>query len=875
MQLLERDSYLEVLNSSLDRIAGGAGRVVLISGEAGIGKTSLIQQFATADNKAARVLWGGCEALFTPHPLAPLQDIARQIGGDFPATVSSAPNRHEVFNATLDQFARLPVPTVVIIEDAHWADEATLDLIKFLGRRLQRLAVMLVISYRDDEVNNKHPLRSVIGDLPSGSVSRIQLPPLSKAAVGILAHAADQPSAGLHEVTGGNPFFVTEVLATSGSKVPATVRDAVIARLARLSDAARRVAHLVAVVPGKAERWLVDQTVAPGAETLQECLNAGMVASPDYSLGFRHELARRAVEDSMLPTERQNLNAAVLAALLRVDEDKVAIARLVHHADQAADSRAVLRLAPVAAGRAAAVGAHQEAVVYLGTALRHGMSLAAEERAQLLERLSYECYLTDQIAESTQAREASLALWLSVGSRVKEGDGLRWLSRLAWFSGQKIEAETYANEAIAVLEPLPAGRELAMAYSNRAQLHMLANELAPTLEWSRKALDLATALGEVEIQTHALINIGTVKLGSQAPSGREDLERALQMALDGGFEEHAARAYANLSSTPLRNRDFSVAAHYLKAGIAYCVEHDLDSWARYMWAHRAETSLAMGQWNDAAQDADIIIQCPASATVIKIPALVALGCLRVRRGDPDMDTPLAEAYRLAVPTDEPQRLVPVLAARAEAAWLHGGDTQELLPALSQAYQVSLGQADPWRQGELAFWLWRHGRLTEVPAGIAKPYALQIAGDWKAAAQAWEEIGCPYERAMALADSDQEGPLRAALEAFEKLGAVPMAAIVRRKLRASGVRGIPRGAQERTRQNPCGMTNQELKVLALLGEGCRNAEIARRLFLSEKTAGHHVSAVLAKLGVRSRGEAVAAATKLGLCEARIAEPVAKK
>ena len=151
----------------------------------------------------------------------------------------------------------------------------------------------------------------------------------------------------------------------------------------------------------------------------------------------------------------------------------------------------------------------------------------------------------------------------------------------------------------------------------------------------------------------------------------------------------------------------------------------------------------------------------------------------------------------------------------------------------------------------------------------------MAGDWQAAARAWEEIGCPYEQAMALADSDAEGPLRTALEIFERLDAVPMAAIVRRKLRASGVRSIPRGAQERTRQNPCGMTNRQLRVLGLLVEGRRNADIARRLFVAEKTVDHHVSAVLAKLGVRSRGEAVAAATKLGLCEAQIEELVAKK
>jgi DNA-binding CsgD family transcriptional regulator len=875
MQLLERDLYVEALNASLERVRGGTGCVTLVAGEAGIGKTSLLRDFAARHEKAARVYWGGCEALFTPHPLAPLHDIARQIGGGFPEQIAAAVGRHEVFNATLARFVELPPPTVVVIEDAHWADEATLDLIKFLGRRLQRLGLLLVISYRDDEVGGKHPLRSVIGDLPTASVSRVQLPPLSEAAVRLLAQAAGRSSVSLHETTGGNPFFVTEVLATAENKVPTTVSDAVIARIARLSDAARRIAHLVSIVPGKTERWLVDRTVAPGQEAVQECLNAGMITWPDHSLGFRHELARRAVEDSTPTDVRRDLNALALAELLRFGADKVAIGRLVHHADQAADSAAVLRFAPQAASRAAAVGAHREAAVYLRTALRHGAALSDVERARLLAKLSYECYLTNQLPEAIEMRMTSLALWRSLGSRLEEGDTLRWLSRISWFNGQTAAAGTYAVQAVDVLESLPHGRELAMAYSNRAQLHMLADEVVPALAWGGKALDLATILDETEIRIHALINIGTAKFIGRDPTGRQDLELALQMGLEGDFGEHVARAYTNLSTCLIRGLEFSSAAKYLQAGIAYCEERDLDSMKRYLMACRAENSLALGHWNEASADADSIVRHPGVAPIAKIPALVVLGRLRARRGDPDMESPLAEAHELAVPTNEMQRLGPALVAQAEAAWLHGLPTKNFLTELAEAYEVGLKGTDIWRQSELAYWLWRHGRLTATQAGQLNPYTVQITGDWKAAAAMWEKIGCPYEQASALADSEDEGSLRTALVIFERLGAAPMAAVVRRKLRASGVRGIPRGAQERTRQNPCGMTNREMKVLELLVAGQRNAEIARRLFVSEKTVGHHVSSVLAKLGVRSRGEAAAAAMKLGLYGTKAAPPPANK
>jgi DNA-binding CsgD family transcriptional regulator len=755
----------------------------------------------------------------------------------------------------------------------HWADEATLDLVKFLGRRLQRLGVMLVISYRDDEVGAKHPLRSVIGDLPSASVRRLQLAPLSESAVAALAEAAGRPAAGLHKVTGGNPFFVTEALAGLESKVPATVRDAVIARLARLSDDAHAIVNAAALVPGKIERWLLDE-IAPGAVgAIRECLAVGMVALDDGSLAFRHELARRAVEEHLPLPERQALHARILGALLSHEGAEIPTARLVHHADQAGDSKAVLRFAPLAAERAAALRSHREAAAHYASALRHAASLPDESRAEIFERLSYECYLTDQMEEALKAREAALNLWRLAGNRSKEGDNARWLSRLSWFRGNKAAAERYAAEAVAILDSLPPGPELAMAYSNRAQLGMLEDKSESALHWGNKAIDLATALGDLETLSHALNNVGTARIRA-GEDGRADVEHSLRLALEGGFEEHAARAYTNLSTSALRQCDFAYANRYLKEGIAYSEEHDLDSWARYMTASRAMANLAQGAWDRAAEDAEAIIQHPSVAQVSKIPALIALGLVRARRGDPDVDTPLREARDLAFPTGEVQRIGPAVAALAEAAWLRGS-LQELSDEILAAYALARKGSERWTKGELALWLWRCGAPVEGAEESAEPFALQIAGKSRAAASAWEAIGCPYEQAMALADGDEEKSLRRSLEIFEGLGAGPMAAIVRRKLRASGVRRVTRGPQARTRQNAHGLTNRELKVLALLVEGCRNAEIARRLFVSEKTVDHHVSAILAKLEVRSRGEAAALANRLGLCDPSKGDLAAKK
>jgi DNA-binding CsgD family transcriptional regulator/tetratricopeptide (TPR) repeat protein len=675
--------------------------------------------------------------------------------------------------------------------------------------------------------------------------------------------AAGRLAPGLHDITGGNPFFVTEALAAPDSHVPATVRDAVIARMARLSEDARAIVDLAALIPGKTEKWLLERLVESNGALLQECLAVGMVVLADGAIAFRHELARRAVEENLPLPRRQELHAGILAALLTPPEGETAPTRLVHHADLAGDNTAVLLFAPLAAERAATLGAHREAAAHYACALRHGASLPPAGRAALLDRLSYEDYLTDSVDEAIAARERSLELWRGLGNRLKEGDTLRWLSRLCWFNGLRKVAEHHAVAAIEILESLPPGPELAMAYSNRSQLHMLADEAEAALDWGGKAIALATELGDSETLIHALNNVGTARAFKLDLAG-SDLERSLMLALGGGFQEHAARAYTNLASTAIRLRNFASAERHLREGIAYCEAHDLGSWIRYMIAFRAQAALAQGDWATAAQDAEAVIQHPCVAPISQIPAMTVLALVRLRRGEPGVTSLLDEAWEMAQSTGEMQRIGPVMAARAEAAWL-SGTLSAVLPDLHASHALACKQADPWMLGELAAWLARADPSVsrKRPAKIPEPYAHQIAGAWWAAAASWAKAGCPYEQAMALAEADDEPSLRLALTICDRLEASPLAAILRRKLRASGIRGVTRGAQERNRQNPHNLTGRELTVLALLVEGCRNADIARRLFISDKTVDHHVSSILGKLDVRSRGEAAAAAHRLGI------------
>ncbi len=872
MELLERERHFEQLERLWQAATTGQGRTALVSGEAGIGKTALVEQFVRQQGQAARRLWGACDALFTPRPLGPLYDMASQAPGVLSSLLYRETSRPVLFSTFLDELGKSGSPIVVVIEDVHWADEATLDLIKFLGRRISHLPALLILTYRDDELGRDHPLRVVLGDLPSTAVARLHLTPLSEQAITQLARQANQAQRSaqeLYAITGGNPFFLTEVLASDASDVPLTVREAILARVARLSPAAQALLELVSVVPTRTERWLLETILGAAPLVLEECLSSGMLSLEGATVAFRHELARLAVESTLSPLRKQALHAQVLQNLLTQGVEPSKAARLVHHATGAHDEALITRFAPLAARHAAAQGAHREAAAHYATALASAAALPPEERAALLEGRAYECYLTGQVEDAEAAQLAALHIWRQQEHPEKVGHTLRWLSRLDRQLGKPGEAQAYATEAVQVLEALPAGCELAMAYSNKAQLAMIADDNAEAISWGARALALAEQLGDATTVVHALNTLGTAHVLGQREHGWELLERSLQLALEQGFEEHAARAYNNLADCALSERDYRRARGYLEAGIAYCDERDLDFWGTALRSAQVQARFEQGAWEEAAEEATRLLTRYRPPSVSKIFALLALGWVRLRRGDPGSTPLLEEAHQLALQTRESYQIAPVAAARAEAAWL-AGDLERCQAEARVGYDLALTHTDPWELGRLASWLWRAGGLVQPPEPIAEPFALEIAGDWQGAAARWAQIGCPYEQALALSEGDADAQ-RHALALFEQLGAQPAAARVRQRMRRQGRTGIPRGPRPSTQANLAGLTSRQVEVLRLLAEGHSNAEIARRLSTSLKTVDHHVSAILAKLEVHSRTQAITAASALGLLSPQDREP----
>jgi DNA-binding CsgD family transcriptional regulator len=819
------------------------GRLVLLAGEAGAGKTALVREFCSRVN-GRRVLWGGCDALVTPRPLGPFLDIA-------PATSPDA-LPHEVLVSLLDDLGGRPA--IVVLEDLHWADGATLDVLRLLGRRIGTTRALVLVTYRDDELDPQHPLRLVLGGLSSGNgVRRLRVEPLSRDAVRTLAEPAALDGDELHRRSGGNPFFVTEVVATGGEVLPATVRDAVLARSARLEPTARRLLEAVAIVPARAELWLLERVVAAELDRLDECLASGMLREDGIGVTFRHELARLAVEEAVAPDRRRRLHGEILAALSTPPSGLPDPARLAHHAEGAGDDAALALHAPAAAVGAAAHGAHREAASQYARALRVSGDL------ELLEPLAHEQYLSGQNEAALATRQEALGRYHAEGAPLRQGEQLCWISRLSWHLGRQKEADEAVRAAIELLQPLPPGHELALAYATMAGGRGVALDLEGATLWGARAIALAQELGDHAIVFRAQLAVGTVE--AVAGRGLEPLQRGFRLALEHGFEELVALAYGNLAVIHCRRREWAAATKMFEEGLRYTSERNLENDRVFLLMWRGWSALVQSRWDEAATDLTGIVRDPGTAHRFRGSALLALGLLRARLGDPGVWESLDEAKAIALQAAEPPRRAPLACACAEAAVL-AGDLRRAAAELDPFQPASL--ADRWIAGELAVWARRAGAAETEPGPVPEPFALELAGDRAGAAAAWKALGCSYDAALALAWSEEEAELAQAYEELLALGANPAAALVARRLRARGVR-VSRGPRPSTRENAAGLTARELDVLSLVSEGLRNAEIAERLFLSPKTVDHHVSAILRKLPARTRTEAGAEAVRLGLAK----------
>ena len=864
-RLLEREAVLAQLGALARALRRGAGQVVLLRGEAGVGKTAVITGFCRGLDPAVRMLAGGCDPLAAPQPLGPLLDALAGFGPEAARALGAAIDAGD----TAALYRRLLAVLrdghrwVWVIEDAHWADGATLDLVRFLARRIASLPLLLVVSYRDDELDAQHPLSVVLGDVATcAAVCRIGLAPLTRDAVAALAAGSGLNADRLHELTGGNPFFVTEVLAAGAADLdrnalPRSVSEAVWGRLARLSAVGRQTAQAAAVCGPHADPALVGQVCPAAGAGLAECLDAGVLVADREAIGFRHELARRATLDRIDDYQRKVLHTRALEALAESPVDPNTLAALAFHADLAGERQAAVRYGIAAARRAAALGAHRQAADLYALVLRHAGTAPTEQKVVWLEQHALAGYLSG-LGGVSSWREA-ITLRRALGDRLTESDDLRWLSHELILLNRVSEAADAGLASLRLVEDAGPCPQLARSLMHMADFSVLGWDPAVP-DYAARAITVGAQLGDdaVVIRARGAAALARVL---RTNSGWDELEAAWRqaMATDSRGED-AGKLGADICAAAALHYDLDRADHFIADTLAYCRDHNLFMFEAFVVGITAVVGLHRGNWENARACAEDVLTRPGLPALHRIAPRRALTLIRARRGEPPISA-LADQVSGSSELDQ-SRLFPVWAARAEAAWLAGDDHTARTEARDALATIGTDR-NPWLTGSLQRWARLPGG-TEEPLAVddpTNPFQLEASGDWAGAAAEWTRRGCPYEAAIARLGGDAAA-VESALATFRDLGAT--AAARRAKQRLTGMRGpTPRTRRADIHADPDGLSRREREVLTLIAAGHSDADIATELSISPKTVGHHVEAVLAKLGVDNRTQAAARAGRTHL------------
>ncbi|WP_447152742.1 helix-turn-helix transcriptional regulator [Nakamurella sp. GG22] len=860
-QILERAVALQQLHTAAREAVDGHGSVVAVNGEAGIGKTSLLRAFLAELPAGCQVLTGASDDLMTARPLGPLRDAAAGIGGPLEAALTAG-RTEDVYGSLVTELERL-APVVLVLEDLHWADDATLDVVAYLVRRIETLPVAVILTMRNDGSAGEHPLFGLLGALAGYRVHRLPLSPLSPAAVEQLAQGSAWAGPTLHALTGGNPFYVTETLAAPRSaEVPETVAQSVVARVRRLSPRCRHALEQLSIVPRLVEFDIAENLLGDELGALDEAEERGVIEVRADGIAFRHELARRAVQVSVPRLRRRQMHGAVARALMARREPN--LAAIVHHALQAGDVKAVCRYAPEAGREAAGAGSHRQALAHFESALRFADHLPPIDEAKVLVDYSWELYNAHRFAAAITACGRAVDLFASGQDRAGMGEALVRLSRYQFMQGDIDQSLTTAGRAVDVLDAAGSSAARATAATYRASLLALAGDPA---EASSALLGAETLAVEAERRDLVCLcrNYESLARADLDPAGRiEVLTESLQMALDQGHHEYVARGYTNLAEMLYRYGRFDELRRCVQQGLAYTADHGFTSHAYNLEVHRALLLMRSG---DLPQSEDVLRALvagradPGMLEVYSAPSLIRV---QMRRGASGTRDVLTGAWNTA----RAHRFLTGLAfagtALAEWSFLNGRPD-----VAGQILQQWWKHADRPTAGpvtaELLLYCRRAGLdVTEdLPPDCPIAIAAALQGDWRGAARAWAAMGDFYEMAVELGGSAQVEETLEAIGVLDRLGATAAATLLRRRLKDLGVRTVPRGPIARTRANPAGLTPRQRDVLELLSADMTNAQIATELFLSVRTVDHHVSAILTKLGVDSRGNAKSAAESLGL------------
>jgi DNA-binding SARP family transcriptional activator len=771
--LQEREAELGVLDAAVhDAVDKRRGAVVLVAGEAGSGKSALVRGFLDRLGSEVTAVVGGCDDMLAPRSLGPFRDMADQ----HPALADalSGGDVDDVHPRLLHVLGARPC--AMVVEDVHWADDATLDTVRYLSRRISGVPAVLLLTFRDTGLDEDHPLRQILGGLAGTGVRRLSLGPLSVDAVRRMGAVPDAQAAEIQRVTEGNPFFVTEVLAAGGMGVPATVSDAVLARLGRLPPLVRALVQRLSVVPTRADRWLTESLADGDATVVAQAERSGMIVGATATVSFRHELARQAIESSLTAAARLQANRAVVDALLTRPE--VEPSRLVHHAERSGQVDVMLAHGPSVAREAARLGAHRQAAGVLGVVLEHRGRLEAGDVADMHTQRAYSLYVVNQYEAALQSAESGVAAAREAGDPFRLSHALLVLARVAMFARGPLRARRAAAHAVEILEGhddderLAVGlTELARTHSNLATVGIVAEPIPRAEELAGRAVELAEGLGRQDVVGQALCYLGDARLARGDPRGAADLERAIALAGLDSRVETRVRSYVNAAGGAYRAGRLDDAERYVEAGLRVAADGEFSAGSYRLRLTAAAVAASRGQWNRAVADLNALLSSPGEPGVMGALARSLLARLQARRGDHGAAAETLAVASAGLPVaDDSFAVGPVTIADVELGWLDGS-LGTFPDRARETLEIAAAEGNRSVQAELCAYLRRAGIEVTSPVDAPGPWAATLAGRWEDAATAWAALGDRYEEAVVLATAPDRAAQRRGVRMLGELGAL--------------------------------------------------------------------------------------------------------
>jgi DNA-binding winged helix-turn-helix (wHTH) protein/tetratricopeptide (TPR) repeat protein len=741
-RLVERHALVARLHDALASTEAG-NRVVVVRGEAGIGKSALVQTFVDRLDDAVTVAVAACAPLRTPSPLAPFADLLVQLDEPGGADLASAFDAAERLRRRLHGRRR----TVVVIDDLHWADDGTFDAIALCARATTTQPVLFVFTYRTNEITPTHSIWAVLAGLRALGAVTLDVESLTVAGVQQLLGTDVRHAADLWRRTGGNPLFTTHVLGATGNDVPGGVQDIVTERLARLPEAGRTAVQLMAMSPVDVELPLASTLLGPSIAELAHAERVGLVTVHDDAVTFRHDVVRSAVHDTVPSLERIGLHRRFCEAL----PSTAPAARRLHHASEGVLSELVAELGPSAARAAAGMGAHRQASDLYQLVLRPRIDLDAEVVAELTEEHAYQLYLLWELARAESTAREAARCWRQLDDRRAEGRSLTLVARilLSHEPGASLDA---ARRAIELLEPFGESSELVAALSVLAALHVNESDTATAREHAQRALDIAERQDDPGGCANALNFLGCAANLDGRDDWEHDFRRALELALEAGDRESAVRISHNLQLALWDHGRLTEAQQVAErtSPIIAGVEHQAG-----VIAHRlasAHIAFALGRDDEALSLLDWVRTSDHAGAYTEEVELLTVR-IGVRHGDETAREQLHSRWQALVaagderPADERgsyhRELLGVTVAEMACT------TGDVALADEVAAVVVRHLRGRWRtyKSELLFYLHLTGSHCDTRFEPAEPFATAIRGDLAAAAASFDAVGRRHEAAL--------------------------------------------------------------------------------------------------------------------------------